>query len=129
MTLDENKELMRTFWIEAWSDKHRHLFIDMMEEGYGADEASFADRVWRGFPDMRITIEEMFAEGDAVISRVVWSGTHEGDYDGIAPTGRVVTMRGLSLYRIRNGRFVRDGQESQFDWLGFNRQLGAIPAE
>lgn len=128
MTYEANKEMMRRYWDEAWSGKNRALFFELMEDGYAGEEAAFADRVWRGFPDMRLIIHDLFAEGDAVVSQVTWQGTHLGDYDGIAPTGTFVTMPGLSVYRIANGRFTRQGQMSQFDWLGFYRQLGSIPA-
>jgi predicted ester cyclase len=124
-----NKETMRRYWQDTWSAQNRPLFDELMEEGFAADEQAFADILWGAFPDMRFTIEEMVAEGDAVVSRLTWSGTHQGEYGGIAPTGTRVTITGLSLYHLSNGTLIRNGQVSEFDWLGFYRQLGSIPAQ
>ena len=63
----------------------------------------------RGFPDMRQTVKEMVAEGDKVAVRVTWRGTHTGEYEGIAPTGRVVTANGATFYRFVDGKVVEDG--------------------
>jgi predicted ester cyclase len=129
VVLDVNKETMRRYWEDAWTAQNRLLFDELMEEGFAADELAFADVLWGAFPDMRFTSEEMVAEGDAIVSRLTWSGTHQGAYGGIAPTGKRVTITGLSLYHLSNGKLIRNGQVSEFDWLGFYRQLGSIPAQ
>jgi predicted ester cyclase len=75
------------------------------------------------FPDMTTTLEHLLGEGDLVAVRHIWRGTHEGDYEGIAPTGRQVTFTGADIYRIVDGKIVEEW--SEFDELGILRQLGA----
>jgi len=77
------------------------------------------------FPDTRITIEDEVAEGDKVVIRWTIRGTHKGEYMGIAPTGKQVTMTGISVYRIEKGKIVEDWSNS--DMLGMMQQLGAVP--
>jgi predicted ester cyclase len=60
------------------------------------------------FPDVRQTVEEMIAEDDKVVARVSWRGTHTGEYQGIAPTGKVVTGQGAVFYRFVDGKVVDD---------------------
>jgi predicted ester cyclase len=126
-----NKEIIRRYWEEVWADQDRTAFAEVMEPGYAEDEAAFADVIWGAFPDIRCEIVEMIAEGGTVATRLVLSATHTGPaaYDGIAPSGRHVSMEGVVVHHLVDGRIVRDGQLSAWDWLGFYRQLGAIPVQ
>ena len=58
------------------------------------------------FPDMRLSIEEQVAEGDRVVTRVTFRGTHRGDFAGIAPTGREVAFAGTAVDRLADGKVV-----------------------
>ena len=79
-----------------------------------------------GFPDFQVTIEDLFAaEGEKVVLRFTFRGTHQGEFLGVAPTGKRVTMAGIDIFRIADGKIVELwGQE---DVLGMMQQLGAIP--
>ena len=59
-----------------------------------------------GFPDLGITIEDVIAEGDRVAARVVMRGTHRGEFQGIAPTGKPVEVKAMDMFRIANGKIV-----------------------
>ncbi len=59
-----------------------------------------------GFPDLSITVEDVMAEGDRVSARVVMRGTHRGEFQGIAPTGKHVEVRAIDMFRIREGKIV-----------------------
>ena len=59
-----------------------------------------------GFPDLSVTIEDVMAEGDRVAARVTMRGTHHGEFQGIAPTGRQVEVRAIDMFRIEDGRIV-----------------------
>jgi steroid delta-isomerase-like uncharacterized protein len=59
-----------------------------------------------GFPDLGITIEDVMAEGDRVTARIVMRGTHRGEFQGIAPTGKSVEVRAIDMFRISNGKIV-----------------------
>ena len=78
------------------------------------------------FPDLRFTAEDLLAEGDRVATRVTATGTHRGEFQGLPPTGKQVTISGIEIVRIANGKVVE--RWGQFDFLGLLQQLGAIPA-
>ncbi len=59
-----------------------------------------------GFPDLTISIEDVMAEGDRVTARVTMRGTHRGEFQGIAPTGKRVEVRAIDMLRISNGKIV-----------------------
>ena len=77
------------------------------------------------FPDARFTIEDMIAEGDRVVVRYTFRGTHTGNFMGIAPTGKQVTQTGITINRFANGKAVE--LWGNVDDLGLLQQLGAIP--
>ena len=67
----------------------------------------------------------MIAEGDKVVGRVTMRGTHRGALMGIAPTGKHVTMTGIGIFRVEEGK-IAEMWDNQ-DVLGLMQQLGAIP--
>jgi steroid delta-isomerase-like uncharacterized protein len=78
------------------------------------------------FPDLQLTVEEMIAEGDTVASRFTMRGTHQGEFQGIAPTGKPVSIPCHVFARYANGKVVED--RPIFDRLDLLQQLGAMPA-
>lgn len=87
--------------------------------------ATMRQRLMSAFPDFRIVIEDQIAEGDRVVTRVTFRGTHLGEYRGIAPTGRQVAYQGIAVDRIARGRVVEGWHQA--DDLGLLRQLGVTP--
>jgi steroid delta-isomerase-like uncharacterized protein len=83
-------------------------------------------RLHRAFPDLHITVEDVIAEGDKVVSRNSVTGTHEGEYMGIPPTGKSVTYNEIFIGRFVNGRIAETW--GVVDVLSQMRQLGVIPA-
>ena len=78
----------------------------------------------RTFPDYHGNNEIQIAEGDMVANRFVFYGTHQGDFMGVAPTGRQVTFKGLSLDKVVDGKIVESLVEIDLeDVLG---QIGAV---
>lgn len=78
------------------------------------------------FPDMHFTIQELVAEGDTVMGRVTMSGTHQGSFQGIPPTGRSFQQDQMHLVRFRDGKGVE--HRAVRDDLSMMQQLGVIPA-
>ena len=76
------------------------------------------------FPDVILTIDQQVAEGDTVVTRWTARGTHEGELMGIAPTGKQVTVTGVTIERVVDGKIV-EGND-QWDALGLLQQLGAV---
>lgn len=77
------------------------------------------------FPDMHWTIQEQIAEGDKVLSRFEWTGTHRGAFLGVPPTDRPVTVWGMVIDRFEGGK-IKDTRLIM-DTLGLMMQLGVIP--
>ncbi len=77
------------------------------------------------FPDSYFTVEDMVAEGDKVVTRKTFHGTHEGEFIGIPPSGRAVSMGLIDIVRISDGKVVEHW--SMGDSLGMMQQLGVIP--
>lgn len=90
-------------------------------EGWKQNRAIMA----AGFPDLRFAIEDLLADGDKVVARMVFTGTHRGDFFGLPATGRTVTISSIHIFRIDNGRIVEHWANS--DDLEMLRQLGVVP--
>ncbi|MEV0390477.1 ester cyclase [Nonomuraea sp. NPDC050643] len=87
-------------------------------------------QVWavllRAFPDIRVTIEDAIAEGDKIVFRNTVTGTHQGEYRGLPPTGTSVTYNEIFIIRFAGGRIAEIwGVVDVYSQL---RQLGVIPA-
>ena len=78
------------------------------------------------FPDIRWVIEEMVGEGDKVFSRFTWSGTHRDEFFGVPATGRRITVKGMVIDSVVEGKMV--DSRILMDGLGMMTQLGVIPA-
>ena len=74
-----------------------------------------------GFPDLSITVEDVMAEGDRVTARVVMRGTHQGEFQGLAPTGKPVEVKAIDMFRISKGKIVEHWGHSD-DPTDFLRQ-------
>ena len=83
-------------------------------------------RLHGAYPDLHVAIQDLIAEGDKVVSRNLVTGTHKGEYMGIAPTGKAVTYDEIFIFRFVNGRIAETW--GVVDVLAQLRQLGAIPA-
>ena len=77
------------------------------------------------FPDFRATIDDLVAEGDKVVIRQTWRGTHKGEFMGVPPTGKSVSIGVIDIIRVDGGKFVEHW--GQMDTMGLMQQLGAIP--
>jgi hypothetical protein len=80
----------------------------------------------RAFPDLHITVEDVIAEDDKVVGRNTVTGTHQGEYMGLAPTGRSVIYSEIFVFRFADGRIAETW--GVVDVLSQLRQLGALPA-
>ena len=132
MANEANKELARRFFEEIWNqgdeaaiDRYIPLDAKGNDPDFGSGREGFKRqwRQWRAaFPDLHFEIVDLLAEGDKVLTRWVLSGTHRGEFHGIAPTGKAIRVEGMSLDRIEDG-LVAEGFDG-WDALGLRRQLG-----
>jgi steroid delta-isomerase-like uncharacterized protein len=77
------------------------------------------------FPDLEWRIDDLIAEDDKVVARTTMTGTQEGEFFGLPPSGKRVSMVGVHVMRIKDGKIVEHWGSN--DDLGLMRQLGAIP--
>jgi steroid delta-isomerase-like uncharacterized protein len=83
-------------------------------------------RVHRVFPDLQVTVEDLIEEGDKVVGRHTITGTHQGEYMGLPPTGKTITYEEIIIFRFVNGRIAETwGVVDVFSQM---KQLGMIPA-
>ncbi|QYN38804.1 ester cyclase [Pseudonocardia sp. DSM 110487] len=80
----------------------------------------------RAFPDLHVEVEDVIAEGDKVVSRNTVNGTHQGEYMGVAPTGKSITWNEIFIGRIVDGRVAETW--GVVDVASQMRQLGLVPA-
>jgi steroid delta-isomerase-like uncharacterized protein len=137
---EENKALARRSW-EIVTEGSLDTLEDALAEVYAGDVVmhepdedivgieglkQFVSMIRAGFPDLRVTLEDAIAEGEKVVSRWTAQGTHQGELMGIAPTGNRVTITGITIHRIEDGKIVEEWEN--WDALGMMQQLGAIPS-
>ncbi len=134
---EENKVLIRRFFEEVWNEKN----LDAIDELIAAEQIdhslppglpagregakTFIGMYLNAFPDTKMTIEDVVAEGDKVVTRWIATGTHTGELMGIPATGKQVTVTGLDINRYSDGKSVEHW--GQFDQMGMMQQLGVIP--
>ena len=87
----------------------------------------FATMFRAAFSDFSSTADDLIAEGDKVVWRWTFRGTHKDTFMGIPATGKQITMTGISIDRFAGGQIVE--RWTQVDLLGLMQQLGVVPAE
>jgi steroid delta-isomerase-like uncharacterized protein len=132
---EENKALVRRFYEEFLNGHDVNQAEELFAPNYilyfpggpmdheGQKQTISVFRA--AFPNLHFTVEDMLAEGDKVATRFTWRGTHQGVFQGIAPTGKQVTVSAIALNRIAEGKLVED--RTEMDLLGLMQQLGVIP--
>jgi len=131
---EQNKELVKRFY-EAANERDFEALKEVLAPEYAwyvpsrntepiSREGSmeFVREMFDAFPDCHWSIEDLIAEGNIVVSRFIFRGTHEGEYQGILATGNKIEISGFMMTRIENGKLVEDKEEA--DTLGMMQQLG-----
>ena len=137
---EQNKKAARRLFEELWNDRKLNLADELIAPDYrnhdpntpdfGAGPDAYKKLVGmytKAFPDLRLTIDDMIAEGDKVVVRWTSYGTHKGELRGIPPTGKETSVTGTTICRFSGGRIAE--QWLVWDTLGLMRQLGVIPRE
>jgi predicted SnoaL-like aldol condensation-catalyzing enzyme len=135
---ETNKNVLRRLFEEVWNKGNLQVADELLTPNYADHDPSTPD-LGRGpesekkratlyrsaFPDLRLTIEDIIAEGETVMARWSCRGTHKGALNGIVPTGKQVTITGVSIARFAGGKMA----EGWVNWdaLGLFQQLGVVP--
>jgi predicted ester cyclase len=97
----------------------------------GATGAEALKQVWamllRIYPDIHLAVEDLIAEGDKVVGRTTVTGTHQGEFMGVAPTGKSVTYNEMFIFRFAHGRVVETW--GVVDVYAQMKQIGVIPGQ
>jgi steroid delta-isomerase-like uncharacterized protein len=138
MSAEENKAVIRR-WIEAYNERDLEAEAAVLAPGLvvhvsaapGPLEGLEAWRQFSGsfaeaFPDLRLTVQDIAAEGDTVAARVAFRGTHRGEFQGIPPTGKEVAFSSMEFNRLVGGKVEEHWVEVNL--FGLMQQLGAIPS-
>jgi steroid delta-isomerase-like uncharacterized protein len=135
---ERNKELVRRCIEQALNTGNLNVVDEVLANDYVYREPTVGERRGRegfkqlitmyrtAFPDVRLTVEQQIAEGDLVVTRWTARGTHRGELFGTAPTNKQVTVQGIVISRISNGKIVEEVES--YDALGMLRQIGSVQA-
>ncbi|ADD41327.1 ester cyclase [Stackebrandtia nassauensis] len=112
--------------IDDFVDPDLKLHTPLPLKSTGADSIKEVfQTLRRAYPDLHVAIEDLIAEDDKVVSRNTVTGTHLGEYLGMAPTGNTVTYKEIFVFRFADGRITEAW--GVVDVLSQLRQLGAMP--
>lgn len=137
MSTEEHTALLRRAWDEVYGqgriDSLQDLVLDdVVAHGPDGDVRGLEDlkrylaAYLVAFPDTSVTIEDVVAEGDNVVSRYTVRGTHRGTTQEYGPpTGRQLVVEGITLYRFEGGKVAQ--MWDRYDNLAVMRQLGLMP--
>jgi predicted ester cyclase len=135
--LEQNKAVIRRFVEEVQNNKSEEAYDELNDPEFvnlssppGVPADREGGKVYlfgflNAFPDCHFTIDDMLAEGDQVVTKKTFRGTHSGEFFGIAATGNKVELQFVDIMRVRDGRIVEHW--NCIDQLSFMQQLGVLP--
>jgi C-1 hydroxylase len=130
MSLEDNKAVVRG-WIEAYNKRNLDFdkfiasnYVDHTNKVCVEGMKKLFDMGLHAFPDWHETIEDIIAEGDKVWVFLTYSGTHRGEFMGLAPTGNRIETKAVDIYRVVNGKLAEYWNVT--DKLNIFKQVGAI---
>jgi steroid delta-isomerase-like uncharacterized protein len=131
-----HKQIVRRFYEELWNRGNLQVADELVSPDYvrhdlrpgeappgPAGQKAVAQKFREAFPDVRLEVESLIAEGDLVAARWTISGTYAGPWGGVAPTGRKVGFAGVNFFRIAEGKIAEIWNLR--DDLGLREQVGA----
>ncbi len=135
----DNKAIVRRLYEEVWNKRKFEVLSELVSPSHALQGPNFSGSTigpegyklrvsafYAGFPDLRWTIEDTVAEKDKVVACWTFSGTHKGDYMGVPATNKKVSVDGMTIHYLADGK-IMDSQ-SRWDALGLMQQLGVVPA-
>ena len=139
MSTEQNKELFRRFVEEVFNRGNLSLTDEFLAPNFIEHEElppgipndregvkQLTTMLRSAFPDFKAKIEDIIAEGDKVVVRMTWSGTHQGEFMGIPPSGKSVSFGVIDIVRMARGKFVEHW--GLMDSSMMMQQIGAVPA-
>jgi steroid delta-isomerase-like uncharacterized protein len=134
MPAEDNKQAVRRFYQDVINGRNLDaleelLTPDGVDHTFGSQSPEqarqFFGMVQQAFPEMRVEVHEVIAEGELVAARVTYTGTHQGEFLGIPATGKQTTTSGVDFFRMEDGRQAEHWGGP--DMFGVLMQLGVMP--
>jgi steroid delta-isomerase-like uncharacterized protein len=135
----DNKALVQRLYEEVWNNRRLEVANELISPSHALHDNHLLDsgvgpetykrmvtRYIAAFPDLRFAVEDMICENDKLVVSWIVSGTHQGEFRGIPPTNRKISVDGITINHIANGK-IMDSYVS-WDALGMMQQLGAVSA-
>jgi steroid delta-isomerase-like uncharacterized protein len=135
---EQNKEVVRRFLDEVINGRRFDLLPELFAEDFVWHGGSFGETrgleefgavvkpFYDAFPDLRMTVDDVFGEDDRVVARFTVYATHQGDFLGVPATDKQVSWTGQPIYRLEGGKIVEEWFAE--DTFGLMQSLGAFPA-
>lgn len=134
----DNKSVVRRLYEEVWNKRRPEVVGELISPSHAVELSEAADsgigpgayarnvtQFVTGFPDLKVTVLDVIGEDDKVVALWNISGTHQGAFRGIAPTGRKISVDGITIHQLANGK-IMDSFVSVDMWR-MMQQLGAVP--
>jgi len=131
MSVDDNKLVVEKY-LDAVNSRSLDALSELLTDDFSIPPGGIGmtrdvlkgilQYYFTSFPDLNYAVEEIIGEGDTVVARLNMSGTHSGDYQGHAGTGKTFAVDEVDIFTIRDGRIA--GYRITWDEMGFHRQLG-----
>ena len=129
------KEVIRRLYNEVWNERKLEVVDQLVSQShallspgisgpttgpatYKKEIATFVT----GFPDLRFTVEDTICEKDKIVASWTLTGTHKGEFFGIAPTNKKASVAGITIHQIADGKIL--DSQAMWDAIGLLQQLG-----
>ena len=138
MSQEENKTAVRRYWegfnahnLDVWDEvcTPNHMNHDPGTPVPDADLQTIKEIIGRmqaAFPDVKSSEEDLISEGDKIVVRMTFRGTHKGEFMGVAASGNEVKFSGIYIDRLTGGKI--EEQWALYDTMGLMQQIGGVPA-
>jgi steroid delta-isomerase-like uncharacterized protein len=139
MATEQNKIVIRRWFDDVINKNNMEMAEELIDANYinhflppdsvkgPQAEQQIMVMFFSAFPDLQGTIEDLFAEGDKVAVRIIWSGTNTGSFMGRPATGKLVAFASNNIFRVESGKITENW--SQVDMMTLMQQLGALPQQ
>jgi len=132
-----NKELVKKFYQEVWNERKAQCVEKYLSPSHALVDPNATDtktgpeayktvlaRFLRAFSNLKFEVQEMVCEKDKVVASWMITGVHSGEYNGLAPTNKKITVEGISIHQIADGKIM--DTYSVWDTLGLMKKVGAV---
>jgi steroid delta-isomerase-like uncharacterized protein len=135
-----NKDVVRRLYKEVWNDRKLQVIEEVISKSHALNDPTFSgsavgpnayktqvQRFIAAFPDLHFSIDDYLCDKDKVVATWTITGTHKGELFGVAPTNKKVSVPGITIHQLANGKIL--DSQAMWDVLGMMCQIGlAVPA-